>query len=140
MQPKRTFTIEEVIDKGIDFGQFYGSVNRKGISSVTQATEKFINNLTDDIVSEFEAGGILVDRESALQEVRSLEPLFTDLIEAWIGSAKREIKGSVLEKIFEEHRDRTISELGSYSKNKLLYTRPCELFYEGDKLTIEFND
>lgn len=122
-----------------DFGQFYSGFSTKEGMSVEDRVNQFLETLREDIKRELNARGRKVSEKSIAEECESIRPFMTRFVKMFEkrGFDYRKINNDDLEFAFGK---KVGFEYEVYSKNGLLYTRPCEIFTSKDRISFEFND
>lgn len=132
---KLSLTVKEVVEQNKSLGEFYGEVQ----PLVTETTVRFAEDLCKDIISQFQSSGLLIDKGSVKCEVESLYYMFLDLIAEWM-KTWGPIPEEILCKIFQKYNNDETDKFLVWSKNRLLYVRPCQVTCSREGFSIEFND
>lgn len=123
---------------------YYGQVYITKSESITRLTNKLKDNIIKDIISQAVFGGYSIDEVEIESEVESLSRPLRVIVELY----KNYSDGGIPEYIWKSRWYDDLSDLIEnpvngliFSKNKLLYIRPCQIDIDKKKLlTIEFND
>lgn len=123
---------------------YYGQVYITKSESITRLTNKLKDNIIKDIISQIVYDGYSIDQLEIESEVESLSRPLRVVVELY----KNYSDGSIPEYIWKSRWYDDLSDLIEdpvngliFSKNKLLYIRPCQIDIDKKKLlTIEFND
>jgi hypothetical protein len=123
---------------------YYGQVHITKSESITQLTNKLKDSIIKDIISQVILGGHSINETEINTEVESLNKPLRAIVKIY----KKYPDGNIPEEVWSYRWHNELIDLIEnpingviFSKNKLLYIRPCQVSIDKKKLlTIEFND